>query len=231
VLKALGTGWRQGLSFTDIEMKPDETGTARVQLRGLARDRADQLRITTWHLSMAHCRAYATANVIAVQFKDGVSLEAGSAALKAQVANIDTADLKTAYEAIPGYAAQQNTLNTQSGFTLLIGILVIGGFFQIQLLQKVPQIGVLKAIGTSNAVVAGSVVLQIILVSTFGVLLGGAVTLLLAAFIPGTVPVVFAGGNVALAIILLLLIGPVGGLVSVRLAINVEPLIALGLSS
>ena len=171
------------------------------------------------------------ANVIAVQFDPGVTLEAGSAALLSQVAGIEVADLKTAYEAIPGYSVQQTTLNTQSGFTLLIGILVIGGFFQIQLLQKVPQIGVLKAIGTSNATVAAAVVMQIILVSTFGVLMGGVVTLLLGAFIPGNVPIVFAGGNVALAVILLLLIGPIGGLVSVRLAISVEPLLALGLNS
>jgi putative ABC transport system permease protein len=44
----------------------------------------------------------------------------------------------------PGYSAQQSTLNTQGGFTLFIGILVIGGFFQIQILQKVAQIGVLN---------------------------------------------------------------------------------------
>lgn len=171
------------------------------------------------------------ANVIVVKFEPGVTEEAGKASLLSQVANIEVADTKTAYEAIPGYSVQQTTLNTQSGFTLLIGILVIGGFFQIQLLQKVPQIGVLKAIGTSNSTVAATVVMQIVLVSTFGVLLGGAVTLLLAAFIPASVPIVFAGGNVLLAVILLLLIGPVGGLVSVRLAISVEPLIALGLSS
>lgn len=171
------------------------------------------------------------ANVIVVKFEPGVTEEAGKASLLSQVANIEVADTKTAYEAIPGYSVQQTTLNTQSGFTLLIGILVIGGFFQIQLLQKVPQIGVLKAIGTSNSIVAAAVVMQIVLVSTFGVLLGGAVTLLLAAFIPASVPIVFAGGNVLLAVILLLLIGPVGGLVSVRLAISVEPLIALGLSS
>ena len=45
---------------------------------------------------------------------------------------------------------QQTTLNTQQFFTLLIGVLVLGGFFQIQTLQKIGQIGMLKAIGTSN---------------------------------------------------------------------------------
>ena len=59
-------------------------------------------------------------------------------------------DRVTAYQATPGYSAQQSTLNTQRYFALLIGILVIGGFFQIQTLQKVAQIGMLKAIGAAN---------------------------------------------------------------------------------
>jgi putative ABC transport system permease protein len=91
-------------------------------------------------------------------------------------------------------------------------------------------IGMLKAIGTSNLAVAVSVVAQIILVTTFGVLLGSAVTLLLSLGIPNTVPIVFNGPSVVIAISTLLAIGPIGGLVSVRLAISVEPLIALGLS-
>jgi ABC-type antimicrobial peptide transport system permease subunit len=146
------------------------------------------------------------------------------------VKDVDVTDIKTAYESIPGYQAQQSTLNTQRGFTLLIGILVIGGFFQIQMLQKIPLIGVMKAIGTTNMIVATAVVLQIILVTTFGVILGTIATLGLTAGIPGTVPVIFDGNSVAIAILTLLAIGPIGGLVSVRLAISVEPLIALGLS-
>jgi putative ABC transport system permease protein len=151
--------------------------------------------------------------------------------LVSQVKDIDVTDIKTAYESLPGYKAQQSTLDTQKGFTLLIGLLVIGGFFQIQMLQKVPQIGVLKAIGASNSVVGLAVVLQIILVTTFGVLLGCLVTFLLAIGIPSAVPVVFEGNSVVIAIVTLLLIGPLGGLVSVRAAVSVEPLLALGLNS
>ena len=46
-------------------------------------------------------------------------------------------DVQTAYENTPGYAAQQSTLGLMRIFTLLIGLLVIGGFFQIRVLQKV----------------------------------------------------------------------------------------------
>ena len=170
-------------------------------------------------------------NIIAVKIKPGYDQAEVANRIITQVKDVDATDIKTAYESIPGYSAQQSTLNTQRGFTLLIGILVIGGFFQIQMLQKIPLIGVMKAIGTSNLIVAGAVVLQIILVTTFGVILGTLATLGLAAGIPGNVPVVFDGNSVAVAILTLLSIGPIGGLVSVRLAISVEPLIALGLSA
>jgi putative ABC transport system permease protein len=170
-------------------------------------------------------------NMVAVQVAPGHTQEQVAANIQNEVVDVEVADIKTAYESLPGYSAQQSTLDTQRGFTLLIGILVIGGFFQIQMLQKIPQIGVLKAIGTSNFIVAAAVVSQIILITTFGVLLGTLVTLALGSLISGTVPVIFNGASVAVAVVTLLIIGPIGGLVSVRQAVRVEPLIALGLSN
>ena len=92
--------------------------------------------------------------------------------------NIEVADIETTINNIPGYSAQQGTVQTQGVFTLLIGILVIGGFFQIQILQKVPQIGVLKAIGSANGMVGLSAVIQIIVVTAMGVGIGGGMTYL-----------------------------------------------------
>jgi putative ABC transport system permease protein len=170
-------------------------------------------------------------NIIAVKVRPGFNAMEVNKQIENQVKDVEVTDIKTAYESTPGYQAQQSTLNTIRGFTLLIGILVIGGFFQVQMLQKIPLIGVMKAIGMSNSIVAAAVVLQIILVTTFGVILGTIATLGLAAVIPGNVPVVFDGNSIVIAILTLLAIGPIGGLVSVRQAISVEPLIALGLAA
>lgn len=170
-------------------------------------------------------------NIVLVKLENPAEVDQVSARIMNEVADVDVTDIPTTIESLPGYAAQQSTLNTQQIFTLLIGVLVVGGFFQIQLLQKIPQIGVLKAIGTSNVTVAGAVVMQIIIVTTFGVLFGSAVTAGLAAALPGNVPIVFTGSSVAIALSLLLAIGPLGGLVSVFRAVSVEPLLALGLQS
>jgi putative ABC transport system permease protein len=168
-------------------------------------------------------------NIIAIRLQDPSIIEEAKARLLSEVPNIEVADIPTTINAIPGYSAQQGTIQTQGFFTLLIGVLVIGGFFQIQILQKVPQIGILKAIGSSNAVVGTSAVIQIIVVTAIGVAIGGGLTYLFSLGFPPTIPLVFNGLNSLLAIVALLLIGPIGGLVSIIYAVQIEPLRALRL--
>ncbi|MCB9110822.1 MAG: ABC transporter permease [Anaerolineales bacterium] len=168
-------------------------------------------------------------NIIAVKLQDPTQIEAMSALLMERVPNIEVADIQTTINNIPGYSAQQGTVQTQAVFTLLIGILVIGGFFQIQILQKVPQIGVLKAIGSANGMVGLSAVIQIIVVTALGVGIGGGLTYLFSLGFPPTIPLVFNGVNSLVAVILLLLIGPIGGMVSIIYAVRIEPLKALRL--
>jgi putative ABC transport system permease protein len=172
-----------------------------------------------------------TFNIVNVKLDDPQQIESVAQMLPEQVNGIEAVDLVTAYEATPGYIEQNSTLNTQRGFTLLIGILVVGGFFQIQTLQKVGQVGMLKALGASNLVVALGAMVQIIAINTLGVIIGGLFTLLLAKALPPTIPIVFLGRQIGLAILTLLIIGPLGGLVSIRYLVRVEPLTALGLAS
>jgi holo-[acyl-carrier protein] synthase len=66
ILKCLGTGWRRGLCWTDVEIRNDMAGKPSVQLGGAAREQARQLHIGSVLISISHCRAYATASAIAV---------------------------------------------------------------------------------------------------------------------------------------------------------------------
>jgi putative ABC transport system permease protein len=170
-------------------------------------------------------------NIIAVQLADLEAEEQMASRLEELVSGVEAVDRVAAYQAAPGYSAQQSTIRTQQGFTLLIGVLVVGGFFQIQTLQKVAQVGVLKALGASNRTIALAASMQIILTNVIGVTLGAAAAFGLAAVFPPTVPIVFVGAQAAVAIITLLVIGPMGGLVSIRYLTRVEPLRALGLAS
>ncbi|MBM3128176.1 MAG: FtsX-like permease family protein [Chloroflexi bacterium] len=169
-------------------------------------------------------------NLIIVQLDEPLNWKAMAITLANQVEGIQAVDRQTAYQNTPGYSAQQSTLDTQRFFTLLIGVLVIGGFFQIQTLQKVPQIGMLKAIGAPNLLIAIAALTQIVLVTILGVSIGALATVLLSFTFPATIPIVFSPMAIVIGVASLMLVGPIGGLVSVRYALRVEPLTALGLT-
>lgn len=66
VLKALGTGWRRGISWRDIEIRNDSMGRPVVGLRGGARDIVEQRGIREMLVSISHCRSHATAYALAL---------------------------------------------------------------------------------------------------------------------------------------------------------------------
>ena len=239
---ALRTGLKVGDSFTIKSIQDTQEEFYTLKVAGISDNRQFSLQpsvvvpLLTWDKMRPQAvkggveGAEIVANIVGVRLDNPQDGPAMAQRLEAQVKDVQVVDRVTAYSATPGYSAQQSTLNTQRYFALLIGILVIGGFFQILTLQKVAQIGMLKAIGASNLVVGTAAVIQIIAVTVFGVALGTAITLLLSLGFPPTIPIVFAPSAVAAAVGSLLLIGPIGGLVSVRYSLKVEPLTALGLA-
>jgi holo-[acyl-carrier protein] synthase len=65
VLKALGTGWRRGISWRDIEILNEPGGKPLVTLTGGAREAAQQLGITEMLITISHCHTHATAYALA----------------------------------------------------------------------------------------------------------------------------------------------------------------------
>jgi holo-[acyl-carrier protein] synthase len=66
VMKALGTGWRRGIQWRDIEVRNDSSGKPVVALRAGARDLVESLGISEMWISISHCRSHATAFAVAV---------------------------------------------------------------------------------------------------------------------------------------------------------------------
>jgi len=62
--KALGTGWRGGLSWHHVEVASDEAGAPRLRLSGHARELFERLGATHAHLSLSHTNEHAVAQVI-----------------------------------------------------------------------------------------------------------------------------------------------------------------------
>lgn len=70
VAKALGIGLRMmspdGIAWRDVETLPDDNGKPILHLRGRAAERAAELGLTQWSLSLSHARDVAVAFVVAV---------------------------------------------------------------------------------------------------------------------------------------------------------------------
>jgi holo-[acyl-carrier protein] synthase len=66
VLKAIGTGWSRGISWTDVEVRNDAGGQPSIALGGGAREACQLLGINEMLISISHCRTHATAFAMAV---------------------------------------------------------------------------------------------------------------------------------------------------------------------
>ncbi len=69
LLKALGTGLRGGINMTDIETQNDDLGRPFVTISGIAREKADQIGITAFDISISHAGGIAMASCIAYNNK------------------------------------------------------------------------------------------------------------------------------------------------------------------
>ena len=66
ILKALGTGWRRGISWRDIEVRNSPGGRPQALLRGGTLEVAEKLGIRCVLVSISHCRSHATAYAVAL---------------------------------------------------------------------------------------------------------------------------------------------------------------------
>ncbi len=66
VLKALGTGWVSGISWTDVEVCNDAAGRPHVNLSGRCRELAETLGVDEILISISHTNAMAMASVIGI---------------------------------------------------------------------------------------------------------------------------------------------------------------------
>jgi len=64
MLQAIGTGWRFGIRFADIEVYHDELGKPHIHVFGKAKEWTEELAISKIHVSLSHLKEMATAIVV-----------------------------------------------------------------------------------------------------------------------------------------------------------------------
>jgi holo-[acyl-carrier protein] synthase len=67
VLKVLGTGWRGGISWTDIEVIKHPGGQPGIRLTGESARVAAEMGIARWLVSLSHIETHATASAIGLR--------------------------------------------------------------------------------------------------------------------------------------------------------------------
>ena len=77
VLKVLGTGWRDGISWTDIEIRNLPSGQPQVRLSGRCREIADGMALSKILISISHIDTHAVASAIGAAEASGGALGIG----------------------------------------------------------------------------------------------------------------------------------------------------------
>lgn len=158
--------------------------------------------------------------------------EALAAGIDAQTGGATSAlTREEAVYSLPGTRQQNSTFTGIIGATVLVAILVVALFFVLLTLERAPIYGVLKAIGASSAQLFAGVVAQAVIVTVLALVLGIAVALVLAGFVPAQVPLRIEPGRVAATAGLMVLAAVIGSVVSLRRVVGIDPASAIGRST
>lgn len=143
----------------------------------------------------------------------------------------EVVDKSTAFANIEGVAGQQSTVVSLRLFGYVIGGLVIGSFFYVLTMQKVPQIGVLKAIGASGFFVFRQILTQVLVIWAIGLAVSIPLAYLTERALqtaPDGVPIAFTTGTFLITSASLLVTAVAGAALSGWQVSRIDPIIALG---
>lgn len=132
-----------------------------------------------------------------------------------------------AYAGSPGYAAETATMTLIRGFLLAISALIVGAFFTVWTVQRTRQIGLMKALGASNAYVLRDSLGQLAVVLVAATAAGATIAVALGQLVGDGVPFSLRAGPVVTSALVLIVLGLAGSLVAIRRVTAVDPIIAL----
>ncbi len=151
--------------------------------------------------------------------------------IEAAVEGVRVVDKSTAFNNIEGVQAQNQTVVSLRSLGYIIGGLVIGIFFYVLTLQKIGQIGILKAIGAGGWPIFIQLAVQVVAIVLVSCLVAVPLVLLTLRGIESALPdfpLLLTTATIVTTVIVLLVVSLIGALVSGRQIASVDPIIALG---
>lgn len=129
--------------------------------------------------------------------------------------------------AIPGYQAQLLTFGLMIVSMVLIAAVIIGIFMYILTMQKKSMFAILKIQGISNKFISQSVIVQTLLISLLGLVVGLGLTVLTFNLLPVSVPVKISWPIYGVISLLSLAFSLLGTIFSAKSILKIDPLDAL----
>jgi putative ABC transport system permease protein len=168
------------------------------------------------------------ASAIALQLAPGADARAADKEL-----GTTTLTREDSYGTSPAYTVEVFTVAAIQGFLIVVSVVLLGAFFAIWTIQRTAELGLVKALGASNAYLLRDSLGQALLLMAAGVGIGATLGVATGyAFKAATTgsgfPFILEPVKIASSTVLLLLAGVVGGAISIRLITRVDPIIALG---
>lgn len=142
-----------------------------------------------------------------------------AADITAAVDGVEALDRATAVDSLPGVSSVSQSFNLILGLSFLVVVLVIGFFFVILTVQKLSSLALLKALGWSTGALVRSLLVQVVLVTGVGVLVGALLLQLASLASSESFPITAEPGLIATTgglVVVLALVASVGALRRVR---------------
>ncbi|MDQ0721880.1 putative ABC transport system permease protein [Paenibacillus sp. W4I10] len=148
--------------------------------------------------------------------------------LSAAMPDTEVITKSDAVAAIPGYKEEQGSLLMMIAFLYVISAFVLAVFFYVITIQKTSQFGILKAIGTRNGYLTGSVSLQVFILSVGSLVISLLLVRLFESILPASMPFQLGLSTLALTCVLFILMSVAGSLFSVWKVTKIDALDAIG---
>ncbi|GAA5043944.1 ABC transporter permease [Nocardia callitridis] len=143
-------------------------------------------------------------------------------------ANTQTTPTSDALSAIGSYEAENGSLTLMTVLLFAISALVIGAFFTVWTIQRMPDIATLKALGATSGSLVRDALAQAAIVLAAGVAVGLGITVAAAALLGDALPFVLGLSTTVVPALALIVLGLLGAAFALRFLFTTDPLTALG---
>ena len=131
----------------------------------------------------------------------------------------------------PGVSAVNQSFQTVQLLFIIVVTLVVGFFFVILTVQKMPSLTLLRAVGAPTRYLVGSLLRQMVLVVGGGIVLGVGLLLAIASVASAGLPLDVQPAPVIALCLTVLVFSTIGGIVAIRRVLRIDPYTVVGRQS